>query len=93
MSHATLISAFAITMALAGFVFGVAYFATLRRTIVIIATRRGGRGLLVLTLGRISAVVLFLAAAVKLGAAALLAALLGFMLARTVAVRAARRSL
>jgi hypothetical protein len=93
MSHATLISALAITMALAGFVFGVVYFATLRRTIVSVATRRGGRGPLVLTLGRIGAAVLFLAAAARLGAAPLLAALLGFMLARTVAVRAARRSL
>ena len=44
------------------------------------------------TLARVGAAVLLLAAAAKLGAAALIAASCGFLLARTFAVRAANRS-
>jgi N-ATPase, AtpR subunit len=82
----------AITMAAAGLGFGLAYFATLRRTVVVFASGRGWLGPLGLTLGRIGAALLLLAAAAKLGPAALIAALCGFLLARTVAVRAADRS-
>jgi hypothetical protein len=92
MNQAILIPALTIMMAAAGFGFGLAYFATLRRTVVIFAIGRGWLGPLGLTLGRIGAAVLCLAAAAKLGAAALIAALCGFLLARTVAVRAANRS-
>jgi hypothetical protein len=92
MSLAMLISVLSIMTAAAGFGFGLAYFAILRRTVVIYATGRDWFGPLGLTLGRVGAAVLFLAAAAKLGAAALIAALCGFLLARTVAVRAANRS-
>jgi len=92
MSRAMLIPAVTVLISAAGFGLGLAYFATLRRTVVIFATGRGWLGPLGLTLGRIGAAVLFLAAAAKLGAAALIAALIGFLLARTVAVRAANRS-
>lgn len=87
-----LISVLTMMMAAVGFGFGLAHFATLRRTVVMYATGRGWVGLLGLTLGRIGAAVLFLAAAAKLGAAALIAALCGLLLARTIAVRAANRS-
>lgn len=93
MSQATLICALAIAMAFVGFGFGFAYFEMLRRTVELFATVRNWRGALVLTLGRLSAAVLLLTAAAKLGVATLLAALCGFLLARIVAVRAVRRSL
>jgi hypothetical protein len=92
MSQAMLTSVLTLMMAAVGFGLGLAYFATLRRTVVMYATGRGWFGLLALTLGRIGAAVLFLAAAAKLGAATLIAALCGFLLARTIAVRAATRS-
>jgi N-ATPase, AtpR subunit len=91
MSHETLLwmPALALTMAVGGFVFGLVYFAALRRTAT---SFTAGRRLvaLALTLGRIGAAVLFLGLAAKLGAASLLAAFLGFLLARMVALRAAR---
>jgi N-ATPase, AtpR subunit len=91
MSHETLLGmpALAMTMAASGFVFGLAYFAVLRRTATSFAT---GRRLaaLVFTLGRIGAAVLFLGLAAKLGAASLLAAFAGFLLARMLALRGAR---
>ncbi len=93
MSHAALSSALTIVMALGGFGFGLAYFAIVRRTAVLLGRGRGAGGPLGLTLGRAGAVVVFLGAAAQLGAAVLLASVLGFLLARTVAVRAARRSL
>jgi hypothetical protein len=92
MSQAIPIAVSAIMMGAAGYGFGLAYFATLRRTAVIFAIGRGWLAPLGLTLGRIGAAVLFLAAVAQLDAAALIAALCGFLLARTVAVRAANRS-
>ncbi len=53
---------------------------------------RGWVGPLALTLARIAAAVIFLGLAAKLGAAALIAAFLGFLLARTVMLRVARRA-
>jgi len=93
MTHATMILALRITIALAGFGFGLAYFAILRRTVVLFVAGRGWRGPLGLTLARLGAAALFFGVAVQQGAAALLAALLGFLLARTVAVPATRKSL
>jgi len=92
MSQAILICVLTVTMAAAGFGLGLAYFATLRGTVVIFASGRGWLAPLGLTLGRIGAAVLFLVVAAKLGAAGLIAALCGFLLARTFAVRAANRS-
>jgi len=86
----------AVAMAVAGVVFGLVYFATLRRSVAVFATGGGwAQGLmpmLVLTLARLGAAVAFLTLAAKLGAAALIAAFLGFLLARTIALRAARRA-
>ncbi len=91
MTHEALLStpSLAIAMALTGFAFGLVYFAALRRTATLIVA--GSRVFaLALTLGRIGAAILFLGLAAKLGAASLLAAFLGFLLARMVALRAAR---
>lgn len=92
MTHASLpaIGGLALTMALAGFAFGIAYFAALRRTVTLFAAGRGWLGPLLLTLARIAAAAILLAIVAKLGATALLAALLGFLVARAVALRFAR---
>ncbi|MGD0332019.1 MAG: ATP synthase subunit I [Xanthobacteraceae bacterium] len=79
-------------MASAGAVFGLLYFAMLRWTVTFFTAGGGWLGPLALTLGRIGAAVVFLGIAARLGAAPLLALFLGFLLARTVALRSARRS-
>ncbi len=80
-----------IAMGLAGFVFGLFYFAAVQRTAALLAARKNWLGPLALTLGRIAAAAIFLALAAKLGAASLLSAFLGFLLARAVALRNAGR--
>jgi len=78
--------------AVAGFAFGVAYFAALRRTV----DRLAGAGPRLLpaawTLGRIVAAVIFLGVAAKAGALPLLMTLAGFLAARALALRAVRRA-
>ncbi len=76
---------------LAGFVVGLLYFATVQRTAVLFAAGRGWLAPVALTVGRIGAAATFLALAARLGAAPLLAAFAGFLLARAVALRVARR--
>ena len=92
MSHAMPLCVLTSTMVAAGFGLGLAYFATLRRAIVILTGGRGWLGPLGLTLGRIGAATLFFAAVAQLGAAALVAGLCGFLVARTFAARAGNRS-
>lgn len=78
--------------ALGGLAFGFGYFAALRHTAELLA---GGRARLVpvaLTLGRFAAAILFLGLAAKTGAMPLLAAFLGILLARLLAMRAAQRT-
>lgn len=82
----------AAAMAAAGLVFGLGYFAALRRTVHLFGSGRGRFAPAALTLGRILAAVVFLLSAARLGALALLAAFLGFLLARALALRAARRA-
>ncbi len=79
-------------LALAGFVFGLLYFAALRRTATLLAARRGWLLPVALSAVRIGAAAGLLALAAKLGAAPLLAAFAGFLLARTVALRIAGRA-
>ena len=82
----------ALALGLAGMVFGLIYFALLRRTVVVMAAG-AGRGLpmaALLTLGRIAGVAVFLMLAAKLGATALLSAFIGFLLARAITMHAAR---
>ena len=90
MTHEALVAnlSLAITMTVFGFVSGLAYFAALRRTVAVFAA---GRGWLIpagLTLGRIGVAIAVLALAAKIGAAALLATFIGFLVARAVALRA-----
>ena len=76
--------------AFAGLAFGFCYFAVLRRTADLY-----GRGRLVpaaLTLGRLGAAILFFSLASRNGALPLLTGFLGFLLARGLALRAARRA-
>ncbi len=77
---------------LAGFVFGLSYFAAVERTAVLLAARKGLLGPILLTLGRIAAATAFLAFAAQFGDASLLSAFIGFLLARAVALRKARRA-
>jgi hypothetical protein len=76
-----------VAMACAGLAFGLLYFAALRRSVTLLAARRGWFGPLALTLGRIGAAAIFLGIAAKLGAGPLLAAFAGFLLARVLALR------
>jgi N-ATPase, AtpR subunit len=80
----------AMTMAVAGFVVGLLYFAALERTVALYVSGRGWVGPLAFTLGRIAAAAVFLAFAAKLGVISLLSAFAGFLLARALALRAAR---
>jgi len=77
--------------AIAGLAFGWAYFAALRRTVDVYVTGRHRFMPAILTLARIAGATVFLAAAVQFGALALLMAFLGFLAARSLALRAARR--
>jgi hypothetical protein len=85
------IAMLALPTAFAGAAFGLVYFAALDRTAVLLATGRGWLGPSILTLGRIAAATILLALIARLGAAPLLAAFLGFLAARAVALRAVRR--
>jgi F1-F0 ATPase (N-ATPase) AtpR subunit len=82
----------AMMMASAGFAFGLVYFTALKRTVAIFATGRGLLTPLALTVARFAAAIAFLVIAAKLGAVALLAAFVGFLLARSVILRLAQRS-
>jgi len=77
---------------LAGFVFGLFYFAAVERTAVLIASKKGVLGPISLTLGRVVAATVFLAFAAQFGETPLLSAFLGFLLARAVALRKAGRA-
>ena len=77
-------------MALAGLVFGLVYFASLKRSVTLFVGGKGWFGPLALTLGRIGVAVAFLYVAAKLGAAPLLAAFIGFLMARVLALRERR---
>jgi hypothetical protein len=84
--------AFASLWIIAGFGFGLCYFAALRRTI---ESCGGGRLRFVpaaLTLGRIAAAIVFFGLAVRFGSLPLLTAFLGFLMARWHALRAVRRT-
>ena len=95
MTHETaLVSnlALAAPMAVAGIFLGFIYFACLRRTVARFAGGDGWAGPAVLTLVRLGAAVVALGFIARLGAVALLAAFLGFLIARTIALRRAQRA-
>jgi hypothetical protein len=79
-------------MVVAGTIFGLVYFATMKRTVALLARGDGWLKPGSLTLCRIGALIISLALAANLGAAPMLALFLGFLLARHIALRAARRT-
>ena len=76
----------------AGLVVGLVHFAALRRTIDLYSAGRGQLAAAALTLGRIAGTIVFLVLVVRLGALPLLSSFLGFLLARTLALHAARKT-
>lgn len=78
--------------AIAGLLFGLAYFAAMRRTVAIFVAGGGWARPGALTLARLAAAGCGFALAAWFGAAPLLAAMAGFLAARTLALRAARRA-
>ena len=81
----------ALVAAPAGLAIGIFHFALLRRSVDLYTGSRDGLMAAALTLGRIVCTVLFFGLAVRPGAPTLLAALLGLLSARAVALRAAQR--
>lgn len=95
MIHDTLVSTalFASATALAGFAFGLAYFAALHRTAALFTAGAGWLGPSALTLARIGAATIFFMLAAKLGATSLLAAFAGFLVARAIALHTVERDM
>jgi hypothetical protein len=81
-----------VATAVAGLVFGSLYFAALRRSVALFVDGRRRLRPLAWTLGRMTGAAVFLFTAAKLGAAPLLAAFVGFLVARTLALREQRRA-
>ena len=79
-----------VTLALAGFGVGLAYFASLRRGVAELVQSTDLRVVLAMFVFRLVLVLLLLVTAVRLGAMPLLAAFTGFLLARTFALRRSR---
>lgn len=82
----------AVLFSAGGLAFGWGYFAALRRGIDAYAAQRAVFKSLLWMLARLAAAALFFACAVRWGAWPLVAAFLGFLAARQIAVRAARRA-
>jgi hypothetical protein len=83
--------ALAAAMLLGGAGFGLLYFMVLRCAVDAAAAARGWAGPVPLTALRLVGATIVFGLAVQLGAVALLACFLGFLAARTIALRSARR--
>ena len=81
-----------IAAAAAGLLFGRLYFAALKRCVASLVGGDGWVRPLALSVGRIGAAAIFLLIVAHWGAASLLGGLGGFLVARTLALRAQRRS-
>lgn len=79
-------------VAIVGLGFGLVYFAALRRSIDYYTAGQGRFMPTALTFGRFVAAVLFFALMARMGAAPLLMAFIGFLLARALALHAVRRA-
>ena len=77
--------------AVAGLVLGMAYFTALRRGVRISLARRAWAPYMALAPARIAAAAAFFALVARWGIPALLCAFAGFLVARQLALRAARR--
>jgi hypothetical protein len=82
----------AVAAAFVGLLFGIVYFAALRRNVELYTGGRSGFAAAALTLGRVAAAIVLFSLAAKLGELPLFSAFLGFLLARWIALRAARRA-
>jgi N-ATPase, AtpR subunit len=83
---------FVFVASFAGLVVGLVHFAALRRTVDLYSAGRGRLAEAALTLGRIAGTIVFFCLVAKLGALPLLSSFLGFLLARTFALCAVRRT-
>lgn len=77
---------FASATAIAGYAFGLAYFAALHKTATLFAAGAGWLGPSALTLARVGTATILFTFAAKLGATSLLAAFAGFLVARAAAL-------
>ena len=82
---------FVLAGAFAGLVVGLVHFAALWRSTELYSAGRGQLAA-ALTLGRIAGTIVFFGLAARLEALPLLASFLGFLLARTLALHAARKT-
>jgi len=78
-------------MAIAGLTLGLCYFALLRWTVGMYGSGRRSFAPVGLTVARLAGAAVFFAFAARLGALSLLAAFVGFLAARMMALRGARR--
>ena len=83
---------FVFAAAFAGVVVGLVHFAALWRSIELYSAGWGQLAATALTLGRIAGTIVFLVLVVRLGALPLLSSFLGFLLARALALHAARKT-
>ena len=83
---------FVFAAACAGLVVGLVHFAALWRSTELYSAGRGQLAAGALTLGRIAGTIVFFGLVARLGVLPLLASFVGFLLARTLALRAARRT-
>ena len=83
---------FVFAAACAGLVVGLVHFAALWRSTELYSAGRGQLAAGALTLGRIAGTIVFLGLAARFGALPLLSSFLGFLLARMLALRVARRT-
>lgn len=90
-THETLAGLAVAAFAVAGFALGAGYFASLRRGVRLAVTRRAWSGYMLLAPVRVVAAALLLSLAARWGVSALLAASAGFLAARQLALRGARR--
>ena len=93
MTHETLAPTVAVTAStiVAGLILGLMYFACLRRTVALFTVGGGWAGPASLTLARVVAATAVLGFAARFGAMSLMAAFLGFLVARTIVLHRARR--
>lgn len=78
-------------LAIAGLVLGMAYFASLRHGVHLSIASHAWLPYMLWAMARIAAAALFFTFAVRWGVVALIAAFSGFLIARQLAVRGARR--
>lgn len=90
-SHLTVETGLTIVAIAAGLLFGRFYFAALGRCVASFLGDKGWAWPLALTVGRTGGAAIFLLIVAQWGAAPLLGSLTGILLARTIALRVARR--